>query len=87
MEGNSNGSAGALSYIIVVWWNKREGDYGYFTCFKDEGSGCEVRGTAQWEGDTFVNDYVETVKGKKLKFRDTFENITSASHTLVFAWV
>lgn len=87
MEGHSDGSAGPLSYTIVVWWDKQESRYGYFTCFKDETSGCEVRGTAQWEGDKFVNDYEEAIKGKRFKFRDTFENITATSHTLVFAWV
>jgi hypothetical protein len=50
--------------------------YHYFTCFKDAGSGCEVRGTAHWEKNVFVNDYEEDVDGRKLKFRDTFQNIT-----------
>ena len=87
MEGHSNGSAGPLSYIIVVWWNKEAHLYGYFTCFKDSGSGCEVRGTAHWDGDKFVNDYQEVEHGKTMKFRDTFQDITPNSHTLVFAWV
>ena len=87
MEGHSDGSAGPLSYIIVVWWDKDASLYRYFTCFKDSGSGCEVRGTAHWQGDTFVNDYQETEGGKKLTFRDTFQDFTPTSHTLVFAWV
>jgi hypothetical protein len=87
MEGHSDGSAGPLSYIIVVWWDKTANLYRYFTCFKDQSSGCEVRGTAHWEGNKFVNDYDETVDGEKLKFRDTFEEITPNSYTLVFAWV
>jgi hypothetical protein len=87
MEGHSEGSAGLLNYIIVVWWDKDANLYRYFTCFKDTGSGCEVRGTAHWEGGTFVNDYEEMVDGKKMKFRDTFQDITPNSHTLVFAWV
>lgn len=87
MEGYSDGSAGPLRYLIVVWWDKDASQYGFFTCFKDEDSGCEVRGTAHWEQDKFVNDYEETVEGKKLKFRDTFEDIKPNSHTLVFAWV
>jgi hypothetical protein len=87
MEGHSDGSAGPLSYIIVIWWDKHASLYGYFTCFKDSGSGCQVRGTAHWEGDKFVNDYEETVKGKRMKFRDTFQDISANSHTLVFAWV
>jgi hypothetical protein len=87
MEGHSEGSAGPLSYIIVVWWDKDAHVYGYFTCFKATDTGCEVRGTAHWDGDKFVNDYEEVVDGKKMKFRDTFQDITPNSHTLVFAWV
>lgn len=85
MEGHSDGTAGPLSYIIVVWWDKDANLYRYFTCFKDTGSGCEVRGTAHWDGDRFVNDYEEVIDGKKMKFRDTFEDITPNSYTLVFA--
>jgi hypothetical protein len=51
------------------------------------GSDCEVRGTAHWDGGNFVNDYEEVVDGKKMTFRDTFQNITPNSYTLVFAWV
>jgi hypothetical protein len=87
MEGHSDGTAGPLSYIIVVWWDKDANLYRYFTCFKDTDSGCEVRGTAHWDGDKFVNDYEEVVDGKKMKFRDTFQDITPISYTLVFAWV
>jgi hypothetical protein len=87
MEGHSDGSAGPLSYIIVVWWDKDANLYRYFTCFKDTGSGCEVRGTARWDRDKFVNDYEEVLHGEKMKFRDTFQDITPKSHTLVFAWV
>jgi hypothetical protein len=87
MEGHSDGSAGPLSYIIVIWWDKEAGNYGYFTCFKDAESGCKIRGTAHWDGDKFVNDYYETVDGKKLKFRDTFKDITPNSYTLDFSWV
>jgi hypothetical protein len=45
MEGHADGSAGPLSYIIVVWWDKDAKLYGCFTCFKDPDVGCEVRGT------------------------------------------
>jgi hypothetical protein len=43
-----------------------------------------MRGTAHWEGDSFVNDYEQTVKGKKSAWRDTF-TFTPTSHTLVAA--
>jgi len=71
----------------LVWWDKNANRYGFFTCFKDSGSSCKVRGTAKWDGDKFVNDYEEVVHGKTTKFRDTFEDITPNSHRLVFAWV
>lgn len=87
MEGHSDGSAGPLSYIIVVWWDEAAKLYGYFTCFKDKDVGCKVRGTAHWDGDRFVNDYEEVVDGKKMKFRDTFQDIKPNSYTLVFVWV
>ena len=87
MEGHSDGSAGPLSYIVVVWWDKGADLYRYFICFKDVDSGCEVRGTARWDRDQFVNDYEEVVDGKKMQFRDTFQDITANSYTLVFAWI
>jgi hypothetical protein len=71
MEGHSDGTAGPLSYVIVVWWDKDASLYGFLTCFKDTRSGCEVRGTAHWDRDKLVNDYEEVVDGKKLRFRDT----------------
>jgi len=87
MEGHSDGSAGPLSYIIVIWWDEAARRYGFFTCFKDSGSGCQVRGTAHWEGDKFVNDYDEVVHGKKVQMRDTFQDITPESYSLVFVVV
>ena len=87
LEGHSDGSAGPLSYIVVIWWDKPTSLYGYFACFKDGDSGCEARGTAHWEGNNFVNDYEEVVDGKKLKFRDTYQDITPNSYTLMFAWI
>ncbi len=82
-EGQSDGSAGKLEHLIVIWWDKKAGIYRVFTCFKDQGSGCEIRGTAHWEGDTFVNDYTENVDHKPTRMRDSFIDITLSSHTLV----
>jgi hypothetical protein len=87
MEGHSDGSAGPLSYLIVIWWDTQAKLYRYFTCFKDAGSGCQVRGTAHWESNAFVNDYEQELDGRKLKFRDTFQDITPNSYTLLFAWM
>jgi hypothetical protein len=85
-EGNSDGSAGPLSYAITIWWDKTAKVYGFFTCFKDAGgSGCRIRGTARWIGDAFVNDYEAIEHGKPTKWRDSFVQITPTSHTLIAA--
>jgi hypothetical protein len=82
-EGHSNGSAGELSYLIAIWWDKPASVYRFFTCFNDSNAPCVVRGTAHWEGHAFVNDYEETVKGEKRKCRDVFTQDTPDSRSLV----
>jgi hypothetical protein len=84
-EGHSDGSVGPLSYLITIWWDRNSNLYYFFTCFKDTGSSCKVRGTAHWEGNTFVNDYQEIEHGKPTKWRDSFIQITPTSHTLLAA--
>ncbi len=84
-HGSSDGSAGKLDHLIVIWWDKDAKNYGFFICFKDWGSGCEIRGTAHWEGNALVNDYTEDVKGKPAKMRDIFTDIRPGSHTLIAA--
>ena len=84
-QGSSDGSAGKLDHLIVIWWDKDAKNYGFFICFKDWGSGCEVRGSAHWEGNEFVNDYTEGVKDKPAKMRDKFTDIAPNSHTLIAA--
>lgn len=84
-EGHSDGSAGSLDHLILIWWDKQAKVYDYFVCFKDEGSLCEIRGTAHWEGNTFVNDYAEIEGGKKIEWRDSFVDITPKSYTLIAA--
>lgn len=84
-EVHSDGSAGKLDGLVIIWWEKAAGVYRFFVCFNDVGNACKVRGAAHWEGDTFVNDYEEVVDGKKVKFRDSFINITAKSHSLVAA--
>ncbi len=69
----------------MIWWDNNNKLYGFFICFRDWGSGCEIRGTAHWERDVFVNDYTENIKGKPTKMRDSFIDITPNSHTLVAA--
>jgi hypothetical protein len=85
-EGDSEGSAGPLHHLIVIWWDQAAKAYGFFTCFREgKDSSCRVRGRAHWEGNDFVNDYSEDVDGKPVNMRDSFVNITRNSHTLVAA--
>src|SRR5215475_3949665 len=39
-EGTSDGSAGKLDHLIVIWWDSDAKSYGFFVCFKDWGAGC-----------------------------------------------
>jgi hypothetical protein len=84
-EVHSDGSAGKLDGLVIIWWEKAAGVYRFFVCFNDAASACKVRGTAHWEGDTFVNDYDEEINGKKVKCRDSFVEITPNSHKLIAA--
>lgn len=83
-EGHTMGTVGGeLRWYSAFWWDPAANVYQYLTCFKAaDGNGCELRGTAHWEGDTFVNDYVETVDGKPTKMKDVWSDITPNSHTL-----
>ena len=83
-EGHSVGSVGGdLRWFITIWWDRNARSYRFLTCFKTPGeAGCELRGTAHWEGDTFVNDYEGVVNGKHTKMRDVWTDITPNSHTL-----
>ena len=84
-EVHSDGSAGKLDGLVVIWWDKPAHLYRFFTCFNDPDRPCKQRGTAHWDGDVFVNDYEEMVGGKMTKMRDSFFNITPNSYTLVAA--
>ena len=83
-EVHSDGSAGKLHGMLVIWWDKEANLYRVFVCFNNPGHPCEMRGIARWEGDSFVNDYEQTVKGNKTSWRDSF-TFTPTSHTLVAA--
>jgi hypothetical protein len=82
---HSDGSAGRLDFIAVIWWDKDAEVYRFFTCSNNVNRACELRGTAHWEGETFVNDYEEMVAGTKTKFQDSFSQITPTSFTLIAA--
>jgi hypothetical protein len=84
-EGHSNGSAGELTYLITIWWDKPAGVYRFFTCFNDLSVPCKVRGTARWDGETFINDYEEAVAGTERKCHDIFKQTGPNSRSLVAA--
>ena len=83
-EVDSSGSAGKLNRFLAIWWDKPAQLFRFFICFNSVINPCRMRGTAHWDGDEFVNDYEETVNGKKTQCRDSF-TFTPTSHTLVAA--
>jgi hypothetical protein len=85
-EVHSDGSAGKLDGMLIIWWDKGASLYRFFVCFNSPNHPCKMRGTAHWEGNTFVNDYEETIEGKETPWRDSF-TFTPTSHTLVAAMV
>jgi hypothetical protein len=83
-EVHSDGSAGKLDGMLVIWWDKDAGLYRVFVCFNNPSHPCEMRGTVHWEGDSFVNDYEVIAKGSKISWRDTF-TFKPTFYTLVAA--
>jgi len=83
-EGHSVGTVGGdLQWFITIWWDPNANLYRFLTCFRTPtDAGCELRGTAHWNGDTFVNDYEEVINGKRIKAQDVWTDITANSHTL-----
>jgi hypothetical protein len=82
-EGSSDGPAGKLHIFIIFWWDQSAATYRLLTCF-DGPNPCKIRGTGHWQGDTFVNDYeAEQARGIRQKARDSFQDITENSFTLV----
>ncbi len=83
-EGHSVGSIGGeLRWFITIWWDSNAKTYRFLTCFKTPAdAGCELRGSAHWEGDTFVNDYEQVINGKRTRLQDLWTDITPNSHTL-----
>jgi hypothetical protein len=83
-EGHSVGTVGGeLQWFITIWWDPGAKCYRFLTCFRTPtDAGCELRGTAHWDGDTFVNDYEQVIDGKRTKEQDLWTDITANSHTL-----
>ena len=86
-EGHSVGAIGGdLRWFITIWWDSDIRLYRFLTCFKTPAdAGCQLRGTAHWDGGTFVNDYEEVINGKSTKIQDRWTDITPNSHTLTEA--
>ncbi|HMC24607.1 MAG TPA: hypothetical protein VKH14_03950 [Candidatus Udaeobacter sp.] len=86
-EGHSVGTVGGdLRWFITIWWDSNAKTYRFLTCFKTSAdAGCELRGTAHWEGETFVNDYEEVIDGKRTRIQDLWTDITPNSHKLTEA--
>ena len=77
----SDGSAGRLSFLALLWWDESAHVYRMLTCANNEG--CQLRGTAKWEGTELVNSWEEKVDGKAATFKDSFVDISSSSFRLV----
>jgi hypothetical protein len=83
-EGHAVGRVGGdLRWFMTFWWDHDARLYRLLTCFRaGDDTGCELRGTAHWEGDIFVNDYTEPVNGMPTKMQDRWTDITPSSITL-----
>jgi hypothetical protein len=80
---HSDGSAGKLDFLLVIWWNAPAGTYQVFTCSSGSDNAGQLRGRAHWERATLVNDYVEKLNGKDQKLQDRFSDLTPTAFTLV----
>ena len=78
---HSNGSAGDLHFLALLWWDGSKHFYRLLTCANN--SGCELRGSARWEGNALVNSWQEDVQGQTATFEDSFRDITPSSFVLV----
>jgi hypothetical protein len=77
----SNGSAGELHFLAMLWWDQSARVYRLLTCANNDG--CELRGTAQWQGNTLLNSWQEDVDGRQATFNDSFTDITPSGFRLV----
>ena len=83
-EVHSDGSAGNLDGFHTIWWDRAAKQYFFFACFNSAEHPCRPRGTAHWDGATFVNEYEEKADGKTSQWRDSF-SFTATTHTLTAA--
>jgi hypothetical protein len=73
----SNGSAGRLNFLALLWWDPSAHAYRLLTCANNDG--CQLRGTAKWEDTEFVNSWEERADGKIAMFKDSFVDISPSS--------
>jgi hypothetical protein len=87
-DGHTTGAVGGdLTWFITIWWDQKASSYRFLTCFKTKSeSGCELRGTGHWHGDRFMNNYEDTIDGKRTKMEDIWSDITPNSYTLTAAY-
>lgn len=79
---HSNGSAGRLDFLTVMWWDPGAHAYRTFTC-ANEPNACALRGSAAWSGNMLTSDYVQPINGMSTKVQDVFSEITPSSFKLV----
>ena len=77
----SNGSAGELNFLALLWWDQSAHLYRLLTCANNDG--CQQRGTVKWEGKELANSWEEKVDGKTAVFKDSFVDISPTSFRLV----
>jgi hypothetical protein len=77
----STGSAGSLSFLGLLWWDSSAHVYRLLTCANNDG--CQLRGTAKWEGKELVNSWEEKLNGKAATFKDSFVDLSESSFRLV----
>lgn len=78
---HSSGSAGELRFLALLWWDQSARIYRLLTCANNDG--CELRGTARWQGNTLVNSWQEDVNGQAATFSDSFTDITPSGFCLL----
>jgi len=77
----SDGSAGSLRFLALLWWDQTAQAYRLLTCANNDG--CSMRGTAKWEGKELANSWKQVIDGKTARFKDSFVDIQPSSFRLV----
>ena len=80
-EYKSDGSAGPLRFLALIWWDQSDKVYRFLTCANNDG--CAARGTAKWEGNALVNSWQEETNGSLASFHDSFQDISANGFRLV----